>query len=267
MNDLAILKTSALPIPAALAEMSTDQLRQELVRSLTLTAAHYYRAGMILRVLQERGEDMSKINIPLVPFLLKIAYGQTVDKLVARYAGSPSHLERLSALPLADQSRIAEGQPVEMVVKKDDGEYAVELKDPIKMTRVQSLQVFGRGCIRDKAEQIIYLEDKRTDTRSHTKKSAKPEKVAKDEIRADRQRDGLWFGKQFHGPQAIVTALSELSDHDDGADMSARTDLDKTVELKLTQAEYDSLKANAEEFEVSVDCLVRRALVTLRLLH
>ena len=240
--------------PPELSGLDTAELRLELARGLRVTADSLLRLAWIVRLLEERGEDLSDLRIGLLDYLRRIAYGQVAPELVVRYAESPGLMRTLAALPLPDQQRIASGEPVQVVVRREDGKFDVRMADPIKMTRDQISQVFGRGKIRDQSEQILILEDSRPKTVAR--------KLARNRglVSPDRERGGLIVGRKFFAAGDIVSALAELVGEPDNSPAEI------PVTFKLTDSEHMSLKNASNRTGAPMSVLIRRALVVSGLL-
>lgn len=247
-----ISKVAAIPPALAdeyseLSGLDVAQLREELTKSLHLSAAYLRRLAVIVRLLEERGEDLSHLQIRLLPFLRQIAYGQVLPEIVIRYGDSPGLTRMVGRLPLPDQARIAAGEGVPLVVRRGD-EFDHRLVDPSMLSVQQFHQVFGRGGIRPIEEQIVLLE-------------ARPEKEKRSTRgapRADRRRDGVVVGTKFIPRTDLLSLLAELSDA--GEAHGDDEDLEKAVPVKLTRLEHLKLKDRSNREDVSMANLIRRAM-------
>jgi hypothetical protein len=151
---------TAVP-PPDLVAMTTDRLKGELANMLTSTAARLVRLAWVVRILEERGEDLSDLGLNLIPYLRRIAYGQMSAEAVVRFSGSPALMEAISMLPRPDQERIASGANVELVVRRGDKEFDTRQCDPARLTRSQFRQIFAKGRVRDRAERVLGQPDLR----------------------------------------------------------------------------------------------------------
>lgn len=235
----------------AIATMTTEELRDELVAALKITAESLSRLALIVQTLEERGDDLSGLRIPLLDHLRRIAHGQVLPELVVRFAGKSMLLHRVSLLPMPDQQRLANGGTVELVVRRDspDGEntsFDKRQADPQRMTPKQVCQVFANDHIRGEGEQILLLEDKRSPT-----KSASP----RGKVRTDKQRGGLLVGRVFVTHAEVLEGLSMLRDKSES--QSGKT---KTLVVTLAEEEHRQIKVRADQSGVSMTDLVRRAL-------
>lgn len=247
MKTVAIATTAGPP--AKLLAMTSEQLRAELVKALQVTADSLRWTAWIVRLLEERGDDLSDLKIGILDYLRRIAYGQVTPELVVRYAQSPALLRTLAALPLPDQQKIAAGEPVRVVVRRPDGQFDHRMAEPLKLTRDQVAQVFGRGKIRDDAEQILLLEGRQE--ASGTPKA----KARRAGVAADPGRGGLVVGRKFVDAGSVVSALAELT-----GDLDA-SPADVPITVKLTEAEHTALKNAASRAGIPMTVLVRRAML------
>lgn len=109
MTDLII------PHGYDLSAASTQELRAELARGLTLTAEVLTRLGAIWLELERRGEDLSDLRTGLARALPLIASGVLSADAVVAFAGRPAILRAIEGLPLDRQRRLAEGEPIEVI--------------------------------------------------------------------------------------------------------------------------------------------------------
>lgn len=242
------------PLRAELHSLTTDELRDRLASQLQLTADHMLRTAMIVRELEERGEDLSDLKLGLLPYLRRIAHGQVVPELVVRYAGFPALIQRLANFPLPEQRRIAAGEPIELLVFRGD-ETDTRMVDPLHLTRDQLYQVFAANHVRTAPEQAAFLED----FRRRPKVAKKPKKSR---VRADAARGGIVVGRSFAPVDEVLAALADLgaADYDDDLDGEA------TLVVKLSEAEHRQLKVRAAKGNSSMARLVRRALAAAGLI-
>lgn len=231
-------KTKAVPSPAeislvetdyqTLESLTTEQLREELAQGLRVTAECLSRLAAVVRILEERGEDLSELRIGLIGYLRRIAHGQVLPEVVVRFADSPMLLRRIASLPLPDQKRLAEGEPVKLVVPQEGGPADHRMADPLRMTRDQITLVFAADHIRDTAEQLLVVQDRRS----------KPvAKRLRDQrrVRPDRDRGGIVIGRAFAAQAEAVAALADLASPED------ESERDKALVVKLTKAEHAKL--------------------------
>lgn len=240
--------TLSPPIESELSRLSSlgnAALRDELVRCMSDTASHLLRLAAIIRVLEERGENLSDLKIGMVRHLRRIAYGQILPEVVVRFGSSTMLIDKIGSLPLPDQRRIASGEPIKLLVGRGDH----RMVDPLNMTQDQVRQAFGKDHIRDDAEQAAFLDS--PDRRRPGRKSLRVGRV-----RPDRERMGLIVGRAFAPIDDVLAGLRGLRDVDE-------TDEDgeeKTVAIKLTASEHRRLRMAAAKIDTSMADLVHRAL-------
>lgn len=233
-------------VVAEINSLSTDELRRELATSLAGTATHLVRLAVIVRTLEERGEDLADLKIGLLSYLRRIAYGQILPEVVVRFAEYPSLVRRIAALPIPEQLRLAQGEPVPVAIRTEDGSIDHRLMDPLSLSGSQVAQVFSSDRIRTAAEQITAIETRRPRRR---KKEGR--------VRVDRERGGLVFGRSFFPHGEILAALAELrSPQDDAAD----SDQHKPLVIQVGEEEHRQLKIRAAQSGCTVADLARRAL-------
>jgi hypothetical protein len=71
--------------------------------------------------------------------LYRTACGHTLPGVVHKFAGTPRLQTNISCLPLADQQRILDGEPLRVVMEDD----TVQLIRAENLTQQQITQVFG----------------------------------------------------------------------------------------------------------------------------
>lgn len=228
-----------------LATLSTPQLRTELADALGATAAQLARLACIVRLLEDRGEDLSTIRLgPMLTYLRRIAHGQLLPEVVVRFSSARLAMGKVSALALPDQRRLADGGGVELVVRRENG-FDRRMADPAALSGAQLHQVFADGKIRSESEQIVYLEGRERESRPLPQ-------VGK--ARADRARGGLLVGRIFVSQGDILAALSQLRD-----DESSGPEEQKLV-VNLNEVEHRRIKVAAARGNTSMSDLARNAL-------
>lgn len=220
-----------------IAAMPTERLRQELTRGLQITAHNLLRLAMIVKALEDRGEDLSDLRVGMLAHLRRIAYGQTTAEVVVRFSGFPSLIGIIANLPMPDQQRLGAGEPVKLLVRGSNGPEH-RLVDPLALSREQARQVFARDHIRDESEQIVWLES----PRNQPTKESRPRYRELGRHRVDIERQGLVVNRTFVPLEVLVQALAELRGQppeiNDNEEMVA-------VPVKLTPAEHTTLKVRA----------------------
>ena len=119
MSDIVIASPDE---PDDFERLSSEELRRELARCLTLTAQNLLRMAHLVRVLESRGEDLEGLKIGMVGHLRDIANGTLLPEAVVRFAPRATVLRRIRLLPLAVQRKMAAGESVLLVVYDEAGQ-------------------------------------------------------------------------------------------------------------------------------------------------
>jgi hypothetical protein len=250
--------TESAGCPAELFKMGRDELRKALAESLARTAAELIRLAWIVRLLEERGEDLEDLKLDLLPHLRLIAHGQLSPELVVRYGQSPAVMRAARGLPMPDQERLARGERLPLAVLRPDGSLDHQLADPAFLTPAQARRVFAPGRIRSLEEQAILLRDA-----PPPRPTRRPRAVGR--MRVTPVGDGIIVAGQFIPKADLVAALSLMADpeaRDDEDDDGGR----RVVALNLTDGQYARLKAAADAGETKMATLSRRALAAYGLI-
>lgn len=237
--------TALTKLPTDLGKIETAALKAELADSLRTTADGLVRMADIVAELQTRGEDLSDLRLGIVTWLRKIAAGQVLPEIVVRYQGSPQLLRHVSSLPISDQQRFADGDPVKLIVDLSGDHRLVE---PLKLTRDQLTQVFAVDHVRDDTEQIMVMETRRN-------RPTKTESQAR-RVRGDKDKGGVFVGRAFAEHAEVLTALADLASPEkpDSGDRS------QPATAPLTEAEHRKLSVAAANAGISRAELIRRTL-------
>ncbi len=180
-----------------LASSDRSELLKQLKTSLEISVEHVVRLAALIRRLEELGVQI-EIEIPALPFIRKIAYGQMVPQLFVSLQGAQRLLEKTASLPMPDQKNVAENKPFR--VMELGGDY--RLVPPLSMTSREIQQVFYRGQIRDDASQVGWL-------REHSRKAVKCREEPA-EIKLDRKRGGIVIDGRFLSASELAHYLAEL---------------------------------------------------------
>jgi hypothetical protein len=222
----------------ALDNISTQALREELARSLTLSALHLVRLAAIWSELERRGEDLTDLRSGLAVYLPMIASGRLDAEAVVRFAGNRSLLHQLLTLPIEEQRRLAQGGTVPVAIQDSGGGYRVAQTPAYLLTARLAQRVFGDGHIRPPAEQAVFLE-----TGSDERKTPAPN------IRYLADERVLQVGRRKIPWHEVITAI--------GSAPRPQVDDPVSVSVLLTQDEHRSLRIRAAEAGQSMSQLVR----------
>lgn len=232
---------------ARLAAMDTPALRAELASALGLTARHLLYLAAVWAELERRGEDLSDLRTGIGAYLPLIAAGAVLPETVVRFAGQPTVLRSVSALPPEEQRRLAAGGGVPIVVRS--GERYEERQLPAHaLTASQARLVFGDRKVRSVAEQVAVL----TAAAPKPAKAGAPPRRGK--ARADREKGVIRVGKVVVAVADVVAALADMRHPQDEAEP------DETVVVKLTADEKRLLAVAAADGGTTQQQLVRNAL-------
>lgn len=257
-TELRIVEAQPHACPPDLYRMSREELRRELLLSVTRTAAELVRLSWVVRLLEERGEDLTDLRLALVPTLRLIAHGQLIPEIVVRYGHSSRLLGIARSLPIPDQKRLAEGERVPMAVQRPDGSFDQQMADPAIMSGRQINQVFAAGRIRSVEEQVLLLHDR----------PRKPARSRRESVgRITAVSDGLIVKGTFIPKADVIAALALMAqpaqdDDEDDADSPSR----RPVMVYLTDAQHERLQQAAHRGGTKMAKLVRRALVAYGLI-
>jgi hypothetical protein len=233
-----------------LSMLSTEDLRHRLSETLNRTVDDLREAAACVRLLEERGEDMSELRGSLFNYLRLIAYGQLEAEVLVRFAGSPSMMRTVASLPLPDQKRLAEGQKVEVAVRRGNV-FDTRLIAPLNMRSEQFRQVFAGGRIRSIPEQIAQLEASPVPIPGESPESSRRRPTR---IEADAKTATLRIGRATAPVKDVLGALSDIAPIDDNAEGPGGT---VTVDADL----YEPLRRIASAGKTTVRSLVRRAIM------
>ena len=100
-----------------LSSKSTKELKKELSHLLGLTAANLMRLALVVKVLDERGENMAAIQGGFLLILRRIANGELLPEVVVLFAGEPEKILRASKMTLEEQADVIDGK-LEMPTRK-----------------------------------------------------------------------------------------------------------------------------------------------------
>ncbi len=192
MNNLPLEPAVSESMLAELRTLSTQQLKAQLAECLGNTARELLRMAMLVRAIEEKGEDLGEIKtLGILSHLRKIACGMLLPEVVVQFAGKPQLIGLIGGLPLNEQQAIAAGKPVRLLVYDPvSGQRTHRMANPLDMTPRQVRQVFARDHIRRDEEQALILDDKREQA-----KQPIPEKVG--QMKIDRERKGVTIGRYF----------------------------------------------------------------------
>lgn len=229
-----------------LSSVPSDVLKERLVDALANAVSGLREAAQIVRVLEERGEDLSEFRGGLFSYLPRIAYGQVLPEVVVRFAGSAYLMNRVAQLPIPEQKRLGDGGMVDVVVRRGD-HFDTRKMSPLSLGHDQLRQVFAGGFLRTVPEQIAHLE-----ADGNPEPTFAPSKPVK--VKADARTGTLKVGRHEVPIDDALKAIGGMAPVDSGADSAGGT-------VAIDGDLYDPLKRIASHKGMSVKQLVRLALL------
>jgi hypothetical protein len=234
--------------------LSTEELRAELASSLGGWAKQLLYCAAVWAELELRGEDLSDLRSGLGFYLPLIASGAVIPEVVVKFAGQPTILRAVAALPVADQTRLANGSPVEVAEKI--GDTYTHRKLPVAALPARLIRlVFGERTIRTIPEQIAILSVSPT-----APKTGKPPR--RGPLKADRDKGIIFLGRTAIQPADLIAALGDLQSQSP----EVAEEETMTVVVKLTAAEHQCLKDRANKGNSTQQAIVRNALRAMGLI-
>lgn len=213
--------------PRIIGAMTTDELREELARGLTLVAENLFRTGQIWIELERRGEDLSDLRKGLAVYLPMIGTGRVDARTVVKFAGAPTLLRAVSLLPIEEQIRLSQGGTVPLVLE----DCSLVPTEPLRLTAPQIAQVFNGGQIRSTAEQKEIIKRRQNKV------------IKKIAVKYDREKGRFLIGRQVVGLHQIIAAMTNAEPPAKGR---AKEKL-ATVEVKLPESVMLALKLSATD--------------------
>jgi hypothetical protein len=234
-----------------LTPLSNKQLLAMLIESVAAITRHTLRAAVCVRVLEARGEDLSDLADLrlLLPMLRKVAYGQLIPELLAR-VGAGHRIKVFAQLPIPDQTRLAAGEMVEVVVPGTHGErWDVRMMAVESMSWTLTQQVFAAdGHIRTVPEQIALRESTEADRR--------PAPPTPPPVIHDPKRGAFKVGKNWVSRGQVVKALADNKP----ALTEEEASVSVTVTMKLTPSEAERLDHDAKCAKLHRNAYIPRAM-------
>jgi len=240
----ALVSGANVPAPAELGNMSTQQLRAELAKSLTITARHLMYLAAVWGELDKRGEDLSDLRTGLAVYLPQIAAGRLAAEAVVRFAGQPTVLRSIASLPLERQQALARGEPVPVLTVDAGGNFRATELPAYTLTAAQARLVFDGDKVRSPDEQRAKLESARVS------KATRVRPGPQNRVRYDAKSDVLRIGRVSAtvGEVTAALALAAANAEDERIDSPA----DVPLVAKMTEAEHRTMKVRAAEAGMSL---------------
>ncbi|EHM49932.1 hypothetical protein [Cardiobacterium valvarum] len=157
------IETNPNSLPTAdLQAMSTEMLKAQLAKAVSITAEYLAYIAMVWQELERRGEDMTAMRHGLMAYVPMIANKELDARVVVNYAGQKTLIALMSNLPLQEQQALIERGSVDIVELGDDKQQLVRTIALGDLTASQAYQAFGDGEIRPVPQQyqLLLLRDK-----------------------------------------------------------------------------------------------------------
>ncbi len=184
-----------------LAVTDPDVLFREMREWVVLNVFQVVRLAAMLRLAEDKGWEIPEdiAHVPVASLRL-IAYGQLDPSLFLALLGRPAFFRKAKALPLPDQAKIAQNEPLRVMQNKGD----YRMVPALSMTDAEIKQVFDGDRIRNDTEQVGYLLEKE----AKPSRSGIPEEGAL--IRTDLKRRGMMVGDCFVPLQMLIDCAETL---------------------------------------------------------
>lgn len=202
MND------AMLTVPAGMQErldtyetMTIEQLEAVLAALIRKTAEALLEAAHVVRLMEAKGADTSRLCLADVKWLRLIAHNQMLPEVFMRFGGDDDLMEAISGLPIPDQQRLVSGEHLPVLTFDRSGQQTHLMLSPLDMARNQIRQVFGHRTIRTETQQLAYLHDKRVQEMA----VIEPEEV--EGIKIDVVTDRFKLGRHEGPMSTLVRAV------------------------------------------------------------
>jgi hypothetical protein len=249
-NKAPSTAVAAVTAMADLHQMTTPELRAELVRGLSMTAEGLVRMSAVWRELEDRGEDLSDLRHGIATFLPLIAAGRLAPEAVVAFASRRSVLRALEGLPLDEQRRLAAGGLLAVIDPSRPGE-VIETRLDLLPSSALAL-VFDDGAIRPPQLQRVALRARSRDRRPvDSKLRYRPH--------YDREKGTVRIGRL---EIRLTDLLSELSSAA-GPDKPPAADIPEeilTAKVRLSKEEYERFQALCRRHELPDWEMLRKAM-------
>jgi len=199
-SEMLIPKQFRQDVQQILKSTDIEELKQVLQNHAQLALGNILMMAAAVRRLEEL-EMKVTLNLGILPYLRRIAYGQLSAELFITLQGDVGFLEKAASLPLPDQSQIADNKPLKVMELGGDH----RMVPPLSMNGREIKQVIGRGKIRNEAEQIGWLREK---AQSLRQPGPPPEKNS---VVINRKKKGITVNGYFLSVSDLARYLSQLT--------------------------------------------------------
>jgi hypothetical protein len=149
-----------VPTKAELKRMTQEQLWAGLREAIKLTEHGLRLAAIYWVELKERGQDLSKVDVPWSSYFPAVAEGKLDPRLILSYGWHEGLLSTVASLVPEDQAKIANPRdkvPLLVPNASGNGTHTV-MRAPAVMKMSELQQVFGDGRIRTPDEQRKHVQ-------------------------------------------------------------------------------------------------------------
>lgn len=183
-------------------DLSTPARRLKALKEcLSLATSSLADAASIFHEMEAAGDDVSMVDRFTAIRLRRIYKGDVLPEVYTHFDGTLQNA--VQSMPVPQQRKMLADQPIEVIT--GDGSDVLNIA-PSKLTRFQIRQVFGRGYIRDAAEQRAWLETEKAREVQHKS----PAKALGP--RLDKKKKGVWFGEAFVPLPEILRWVQSLTE-------------------------------------------------------
>jgi hypothetical protein len=222
-----------------LSEMSTDELRADLSRGLTLTVEVLVQLSRVWAELERRGEDLSELRRGIARNLPLIASGRLAAESVVAFAHRPALLRAIDGIPLELQRRLVAGETVTVIDPLDP--MTLEELPLARLPAASVRLIFADGDIRSPTEQrlAIRARKRRTEVPQVSGYRYRP--------RYDRDAGTISVGRMTVRLADLLAELSAAAgpDHPPADDPNEYV----TAKVRLTAGEMGRLLAEANGWD------------------
>lgn len=129
-------------------------LTEWLGEATGITVTNVRIIAALVRRLEELGATI-EIDVPIMPFIKRIAYGNMIPELFVAFQGNGRLLNKAGSLPKPEQEKFANDEPIKVMLPNGDH----RMIPPSCLSRREVSQLFGPNGMRTESEQLAWLRD------------------------------------------------------------------------------------------------------------
>jgi hypothetical protein len=175
-----------------------DALLQMLADASATIAEDFRVAAAIIRKLESRGVDVIK-EFPQFTILRKVAFGEVLPELYAKFCGQPSVLRKAIKLDLDDQAKLAADEPIETL----DSNGHTKTVRPSEASGAEIKRAIWGGKIQKPPEKAY--------SQVRHRPPITPQQGVHSNIRVDKEQQALIWGGMTIGLQSLLFYINELT--------------------------------------------------------